>query len=106
MNIQKSYSDLINQHNNAIVGYASAIWYEESLPSPDLDLIHDLKNLYATEKMRLLNAWETIKAKGVDFLREVFAIVQHVFEEIVSDVIAFLKKHNLSEIVELLKEIF
>lgn len=106
MNITKSYTDLINQHNYAIADYAREIKYQESLSEPDRDLLHDLKALYETEKMRLLNAWELIKAKGEEFLKEVFNIIKGVFEELVSDIIAFLKKHSLNEIIDLVKGLF
>lgn len=106
MNITKSYSSLITQHNVAIAQFAGQIRYQESLAEPDRDLIHDLKALYETEKQRLLEAWEKVKAKGVEFLQAVFAIVKEFFEELVSDVIAFLKRHNLSEIIEFLKGLF
>lgn len=106
MNLELSYSDRINRHNDAIADYAASIRYHERQAEPDRDLIHDLKALYETEKQRLLEAWEKVKAKGVEFLQAVFAIVKEFFEELVSDVIAFLKRHNLSEIIEFLKELF
>jgi hypothetical protein len=106
MNITKSYSSLITQHNVAIAQFAGQIRYQESLTEPDNGLIHDLKALYETEKQRLVEAWEKVKAKGVEFLQAVFGIVKEFFEELVSDIVAFLKRHKLSEIIELIKEIF
>lgn len=106
MNIQTSYTNLINQHNFAIADYAREIKYQESLAEPDRDLLHDLKHLYETEKARLVKAWEQVKAKGVEFLKEIFNIIKGVFEELVSDIIQFLKKHSLVEIIDLVKELF
>lgn len=106
MNITKSYSDRITQHNVAIAQFAGQIKYQESIAEPDRDLIHDLKALYETEKQRLIEAWEKVKAKGVEFLQAVFGIVKEFFEELVSDIVAFLKRHKLSEILELIKELF
>jgi len=97
-------SSLINQRNNAISQYAFQIKYYESVG--EADLLHDVKHLYETEKQRLEELWKKIKAKGEDFLKEVFVLVKNFFEELVSDIVAFLKRHNLTEVIELIKELF
>lgn len=106
MNIRKSYTDRIAMHNMAIAGFSAQIKYQEGLGDPDRDLIHDLKALYETEKMHLEEAWKKVKAKGEKFLAEVFQIIKELFEELVSDLIKFLKRHNLNEILEFLKGLF
>ena len=104
MDLIKSNADLINQHSLAIAGYSASIKYWENLG--EADLLHDLKHLYETEKQRLEQAWMKVKAKGEEFLKEVLAIVVDFFSELVSDVLAFLKRHNLNDVIEFLKELF
>lgn len=94
----------IKTHNSGIATYALEIKYYESIG--DTDLLHDAKHLYETEKQRLEELWKNIKAKGETFLKEVFNLVKGFFEELVQDILAFLKRHNLTEVIELLKEIF
>ena len=72
-------SSLINQRNNAISQYAFQIKYYESVG--EADLLHDVKHLYETEKQRLEELWKKIKAKGEDFLKEVFVLVKNFFEK-------------------------
>ena len=104
MDLIKSNADLINQHSLAVADYSSSIKYWNDLG--DADLLHDLKHLYETEKQRLEEAWLKVKAKGEQFLKDVLAIVVDFFSELLSDVIAFLKRHNLNDVIEFIKELF
>jgi hypothetical protein len=104
INIAQSRADLINQHNNAIAQYALQVKYAESIG--DADLIHDFKHLYETEKQRLIDLWERLKKLGEEFFKEVVKLVKDFAKEVAQDIIAFLKRHGLNEIIELIKELF
>ena len=106
MNLNKSYSSAINTSSIAVADYARMIKYHSTVAEPDTDLLHELKAFYENEKQKLENLWRKVASKGQEFLNEVLAIVKDFFEELVSDVLAFLKKHGLQFIIDLVKDLF
>jgi hypothetical protein len=102
----ETHANLISTLNQAVASHARAIKYQVGLAEPDEDLLHELKHLYEDAKQDLEKAWKRAKEKGVDFLQEIFKIIKGLFDEMVADFLAFLKRHSLEEIVKILINLF